>query len=248
VAPVAADTSPNAVRFARPDGAAVRVLAVDDECSITELLALVLRHEGCEVRTAATGADAVTAARDFAPDAVILDLMLPDLDGWEVLRRLRAERPLLPVIFLTARDGIEDRVAGLTAGGDDYVTKPFGIDELLARLRAVLRRTGPVVAEDGRLVVGDLVLDEHRHEVLRAGHEIRLTATEFELLRYLMANPGRVLSKAQILDRVWQYDFGGEGNIVELYVSYLRRKVDRGREPMIHTVRGVGYVLRPAHT
>jgi two-component system OmpR family response regulator len=168
------------------------------------------------------------------------------MDGLEVLRRLRAETPMLPVVFLTARDAVADRIAGLTAGGDDYVTKPFSLEEVAARLRALLRRTNRAVADDGLLVVGDLTLDENSHEVTRAGEEIRLTATEFELLRYLMRNPRRVLSKAQILDRVWQYDFGGQGNIVELYISYLRRKIDKGREPMIHTLRGAGYVLKPA--
>jgi len=189
----------------------------------------------------------VRAAREFQPDAVALDMMLPDFDGMEVLRRMRADNPNVPVLFLTARDAVEDRVAGLTAGGDDYVTKPFSLEEVVARLRALMRRTA-VMAEDAgsQLVVGDLVMDEDSHEVTRGGDPVNLTATEFELLRYLMRNPKRVLSKAQILDRVWNYDFGGQANVVELYISYLRKKIDVGREPMIHTMRGVGYVLKPA--
>ena len=230
----------------RADGGPVRVLVVDDEPTLAELLSMALRYEGWDVRTAANGSDAVRTARDFRPDAVILDVMLPDMDGLEVLRRLRAESPLLPVVFLTAKDGVADRIAGLTAGGDDYVTKPFSLEEVAARLRGLLRRTSRAVADDGLLAVGDLTLDENSHEVVRAGVEVHLTATEFELLRYLMRNPRRVLSKAQILDRVWQYDFGGQGNIVELYISYLRRKIDKDREPMIHTLRGAGYMLKPA--
>jgi two-component system, OmpR family, response regulator len=233
-------------QLTRPDGSPLRVLVVDDEPSICELLSMALRYEGWDVRTASDGTAAVRTAREFRPDTVVLDVMLPDMDGLEVLRRLRADAPLLPVVFLTARDAIEDRIAGLTAGGDDYVTKPFSLEEVAARLRGLLRRTSRAVTDDGLLVVGDLTLDEESHEVTRAGVEIRLTATEFELLRFLMRNPRRVLSKAQILDRVWQYDFGGQGNIVELYISYLRRKVDTGRPPMIHTMRGAGYVLKPA--
>lgn len=231
----------------RPDGTPLRVLAVDDEPSLTELLSMAMRYEGWEVRTAATGADAVRAAREFRPDAIVLDMMLPDFDGMEVMRRVRSDQPDVPVIFLTARDGVADRVAGLTAGGDDYVTKPFSLEEVIARLRGLLRRCGATtVTPSTQLVVGDLVLDEDSHEVTRAGTEISLTATEFELLRYLMRNPRRVLSKAQILDRVWNYDFGGQANVVELYISYLRKKIDAGRAPMIHTLRGAGYVLRPA--
>lgn len=200
-----------------------------------------------EVRTAGTGLEAVRAARELKPDAVALDMMLPDLDGLEVLRKMRQEDPNIPVLFLTAKDAVEDRVAGLTAGGDDYVTKPFSLEEVVARLRALMRRTAVAEEEsDSVLTVGDLVMDEDAHEVRRGGDEIRLTATEFELLRYLMRNPRRVLSKAQILDRVWNYDFGGQANVVELYISYLRKKVDHGRAPMIHTMRGVGYVLKPA--
>ena len=231
----------------RPDGDAVRVLIVDDEASLSELLSMALRHEGWDVRTAAEGSAAVRIARGFQPDAVVLDVMLPDFDGLEVLRRLRAERPDVPVLFLTAKDAVEDRIAGLTAGGDDYVTKPFSLEELVARLRGLLRRAGMTAARHGsELVVGDLVLDEDSREVRRGDSLIELTATEFELLRFLMRNPRRVLSKAQILDRVWHYDFGGQFNVVELYISYLRKKIDAGRPPMIHTVRGAGYVLKPA--
>ncbi|MFX0539255.1 response regulator transcription factor [Ornithinimicrobium sp. Y1847] len=234
-------------RLRRLDGTPVRVLVVDDEVQLTELLTMALRYEGWQVETATTGLDAVRIAREFRPDAVVLDMMLPDIDGMEVLRRMRANEPDVPVLFLTARDAVEDRVAGLTAGGDDYVTKPFSLEEVVARCRALMRRTVMVADPGGSmLVVGDLTLDEDAHEVMRDGSEITLTATEFELLRYLMRNPRRVLSKAQILDRVWHYDFGGQANIVELYISYLRKKIDAGREPMIHTMRGAGYVLKPA--
>ena len=231
----------------RPDGTALKVLTVDDEPSLTELLAMAMRYEGWEVTTAATGNDAVRAARAIKPDAIVLDMMLPDFDGLEVMRRIRTEQPDVPVIFLTAKDGVSDRITGLTAGGDDYVTKPFSLEEVIARLRGLLRRSGATTVQpDTQLVVGDLILDEDSHEVTRAGQSINLTATEFELLRYLMCNPKRVLSKAQILDRVWNYDFGGQANVVELYISYLRKKIDAGRAPMIHTMRGAGYVLRPA--
>ncbi|WP_436701372.1 response regulator transcription factor [Nocardioides sp. BYT-33-1] len=231
----------------RPDGTPLRAVVVDDEVNIAELVAMALRYEGWIVQTAHTGGDAVAAVRGHGPDVVVLDMMLPDQDGMEVLRRIRADDPTVPVLFLTARDAVEDRVAGLTAGGDDYVTKPFSLEELVARLRALVRRAGTAVEQSrSSLVVGDLVLDEDSREVTRAGEEISLTATEFELLRYLMRNPRRVLSKAQILDRVWNYDFGGQANVVELYISYLRKKVDAGRAPMIHTMRGAGYVLKPA--
>jgi two-component system OmpR family response regulator len=231
----------------RPDGSPVRVLVVDDEATLTELLSMALRYEGWDVRTAGDGLGAVKAAREFRPDAVVLDIMLPDIDGLEVLRRIHAEAPDLPVLFLTAKDAVEDRIAGLTAGGDDYVPKPFSLEEVVARLRALMRRAGRGAARaDAQLVVGDLTMDEDSREVRRAGEAITLTATEFELLRYLMRNPRRVLSKAQILDRVWHYDFGGQSNVVELYISYLRKKIDAGRVPMIHTLRGAGYALRPA--
>ncbi len=233
--------------LARADGTAIRVLVVDDEPTLAEILASVLRYEGWEVRTAADGNSAVRAAREFQPDAVILDVMLPDFDGLEVLRRLRTIRPYVCVLFLTARDAVEDRIAGITAGGDDYVTKPFSLEEVLARLRGLLRRAGIARSAAGSLLaVGDLTVDEDAREVRRGEQLIDLTATEFELLRYLMLHPKRVLSKAQILDRVWNYDFGGQAHVVELYISYLRKKIDAGREPMIGTVRGVGYVLKPA--
>ncbi len=231
----------------RPDGSPVRVLVVDDEPTIAELLSMALRLEGWDVTVAHTGAAAVSQAAKASPDVAVLDIMLPDFDGLEVLRRIRTRIPNLPVLFLTARDAVEDRVAGLTAGGDDYVTKPFSLEEVVARLRALLRRSGAALAAQSSsvLTVGDLTLDEDSHEVMRAGTEIMLTATEFELLRYLMRNPRRVLTKAQILDRVWNYDFGGQANVVELYISYLRKKIDAGRTPMIHTMRGAGYVLKP---
>jgi len=208
---------------------------------------MALRLEGWAVRTAGTGFAALKTGRGFAPNVVVLDMMLPDMDGLEVLRRLRSHAPDVPVLFLTAKDAVEDRIAGLTAGGDDYVTKPFSLEEVVARLRGLLRRTSRLGrADDTVLTVGDLTLDEDSHEVRRAGQLITLTATEYELLRYLMRNPRRVLSKAQILDRVWHYDFGGQANVVELYISYLRKKIDAGREPMIHTLRSAGYVLKPA--
>ncbi len=230
----------------RPDGTPLRVLVVDDEENIAELLRMALRYEGWAVEVALNGSQAVSAAKAQRPDAVVLDMMLPDFDGMEVLRRMRGDQPDVPVLFLTARDSVEDRVAGLTAGGDDYVTKPFSLEEVVARLRALMRRSGAQQATTSSvLVVGDLCVDEDSREVTRAGEEITLTATEFELLRFLMRNPRRVLSKAQILDRVWNYDFGGQANVVELYISYLRKKIDAGREPMIHTMRGAGYVLKP---
>jgi two-component system OmpR family response regulator len=243
------DSTPVAtpVPLRRADGSPVRVLVVDDEPSLAELLMLALRYEGWQIRTAANGTDALRTAHEFRPDAVVLDVMLPDMDGLTVLRRLRAEVGDVPTLFLTAKDAVADRIAGLTAGGDDYVTKPFSLEEVVARLRSLVRRTLTVSAnEENLLVVGDLVMDEESHEVRRAGESINLTATEFELLRYLMRNPRRVLSKAQILDRVWRYDFGGQANVVEIYICYLRKKIDAGRAPMIHTLRGAGYVLKPA--
>ena len=237
----------SAETLTRPDGSPVRVLVVDDEQMLADLLASALRYEGWEVTTAGTGVAAVRAAREIEPDVIVLDIMLPDFDGLEVMRRIHGRQANVPILFLTAKDAVEDRVAGLTAGGDDYVTKPFSLEEVVARLRALLRRSGASAEQqDDLLEVGDLRMNEDSHEVWRGEDEIRLTATEFELLRYLMPNPKRVLSKPQILDRVWNYDFGGQANIVELYISYLRRKIDKGREPMIHTMRGVGYVLKPA--
>jgi two-component system OmpR family response regulator len=232
----------------RLDGSPIRVLVVDDEPSLAELLASVLRYEGWEIMTAGDGASAVRTAREFRPDAVVLDIMLPDFDGLEVLRRVRQESPHVCVLFLTAKDAVDDRVAGITAGGDDYVTKPFSLEEVLARLRGLLRRAGLSRSRgETQLVVGELTMDEDAREVRRGDDLIDLTATEFELLRFLMRNPRRVLSKAQILDRVWNYDFGGQAHVVELYISYLRKKIDANREPLIHTVRGVGYVLKPAN-
>ena len=243
-----ASSSP-AADLTRPGGAPVRVLVVDDENALADLLSMALRYEGWDVHTEGTGSDALRAAREVRPDAVVLDVMLPDMDGLEVLARLRRELPDVPLLFLTAKDAVEDRIAGLTAGGDDYVTKPFSLEEVVARLRGLLRRAGAAAArQESLLVVGDLVLDEDSHEVSRGGQGIHLTATEFELLRYLMRNPRRVLSKAQILDRVWSYDFGGRANVVELYISYLRKKIDVGRPPMIHTRRGAGYLIKPGET
>ncbi|UCR88392.1 response regulator transcription factor [Mycetocola spongiae] len=232
----------------RADGSPLRILVVDDEPSLTDLLRMALKYEGWEVETAGDGAGALAAARRFQPDLVILDIMLPDLDGLAVLARLRNRDAAIPVLFLTAKDALDDRIAGLTAGGDDYVTKPFSLEEVIARVRGLLRRSVLVNTEDtGPLVqVGDLILNEDSHEVERAGTPIDLTATEFELLRFLMRNPRRLLSKTQILDRVWNYEFEGRTSIVELYISYLRKKIDAGREPMIHTSRGVGYMIKPA--
>jgi two-component system OmpR family response regulator len=214
----------------RVDGSPVRALVVDDEASLGELLRMALRYEGWEVQTAANGQDALALARTFAPDVVVLDVMLPDLDGLQVLRRLREAGSDVPVLFLTAKDAVDDRVAGLTAGGDDYVTKPFSLDEVIARLRGLLRRNARIVSAvtDPEVRVGDLVLNEDTYEVVRDGVPVALTATEFELLRYLM-----------------RYDFAGRSSIVEIYISYLRKKIDDGRSAMIHTVRGVGYTIKP---
>ena len=208
---------------------------------------MALRYEKFEVRTAASGQAAVAEAKDFHPDIIVLDIMLPDFDGLEVMRRIRADNADVPVLFLTAKDSVADRVVGLTAGGDDYVTKPFSVEELVARIRGIVRRSilASEAREDPEIIVGDLVLNEETYEVFRGDSRVELTATEFELLRYLMRNPKRVLSKAQILDRVWSYDFGGRSSIVEIYISYLRKKIDTLGPAMIHTVRGVGYVLRP---
>jgi two-component system OmpR family response regulator len=231
--------------MAQVAGAEARVLVVDDEESITDLISTALRYVGFEVEVASTGRQALERAVTFRPELIVLDVMLPDLDGFQVTRRLRADGVRAPVVFLTARDATEDKVAGLTIGGDDYVTKPFSLEELVARVRAVLRRTRGGPDHRSLLKVADLELDEDSHEVWRAGEAVELTATEFKLLRYLMLNPRRVLSKAQILDHVWQYDFGGDGSIVETYISYLRKKVDQAQPRLIHTVRGVGYTLRP---
>ena len=219
-----------------------RILVVDDEPNITDLVAMALRYEGFEVETAGTGGAALTAVDAFHPELLILDLMLPDLDGFAVTERLQAARSKVPVLFLTARDAVEDKVRGLTLGGDDYVTKPFSLEELVARVRVLLRRSG-TGEEAGPMIFADLELDDDTHEVRRDGTPVELTATEFRLLRYLMQNAPRVLSKAQILDHVWNYDFGGDANIVETYVSYIRKKLDALGPPLIQTVRGVGYRL-----
>jgi two-component system OmpR family response regulator len=238
-------TTENAA-LVKPDGKPVRALVVDDEPAISELVSMALRYEKFEVRTASSGRTAVAEAKDFNPDIIVLDIMLPDFDGLEVMRRIRADNADVPVLFLTAKDAVADRVVGLTSGGDDYVTKPFSVEELVARIRGIVRRSimASVVHEDPEIVVGDLVLNEETYEVFRGDNRVELTATEFELLRYLMRNPKRVLSKSQILDRVWSYDFGGRSSIVEIYISYLRKKIDSLGPAMIHTVRGVGYVLR----
>ena len=228
-----------------PEG---RVLVVDDEPNITELVGTALRYVGFDVAVADTGRGALAQATRFRPDIVVLDVMLTDLDGFEVTRRLRSEGVRIPIVFLTARDETADLVAGLTIGGDDYVTKPFSLEELVARVRAVLRRTAGEAGKSSVMRFADLELDEETYEVRRASQPVVLTATEFNLLHYLMANPRRVLSKSQILDHVWAYDFGGDANVVETYISYLRKKVDHIEPRLIHTVRGVGYVLRlPAH-
>ena len=239
-------TTAHSPALSRADGSPVRVLVVDDEQMLTDLLSMALKMEGWEVRTAASGFEALATAKEFKPDSLVLDIMMPDLDGMAVLQRLRQAGDDVPVLFLTAKDAVSDRVAGLTAGGDDYVTKPFSLEEVVARLRALMRRSGTAhAAEDEPILrVGDLSLNEDSHEVARDGVEIELTATEFELLRFLMRNERKVVSKAQILDRVWSYDFGGRSSVVELYISYLRKKIDAGREPLIHTVRGVGYMIK----
>jgi two-component system, OmpR family, response regulator len=226
-------------------GDEARLLVVEDEPTILELLSGSLRFAGFDVVTASSGAAALRAAAACRPDLILLDVMLPDGDGFDVVRTLRSGGPRVPVIFITARVAVADRVTGLTIGGDDYVTKPFSLDEVLARIRAVLRRSGPEPPGGGaRLVVADLELDEDSHQVRRAGAVVALTPTEFKLLRFLMINAGRVLSRAQILDHVWNYSFRGDGGVVEPCVSYLRRKVDQGEPKLIHTVRGVGYMLR----
>jgi two-component system, OmpR family, response regulator len=236
-----------------PDATPARLLVVDDEPNIRELLAASLRFAGFEVTVAAGGVQALDAAREQPPDLLVLDVMMPGLDGFEVVRRLRESGQRCPVLFLTARDATEDKITGLTLGGDDYVTKPFSLEEVVARIRAALRRSGwsgpGAAGTDGggageRLSFADLELDSDAHEVRKAGQLVALSPTEFKLLRYFLHNPGRVLSKAQILDHVWNYDFGGEANVVESYVSYLRRKVDTTDPRLLHTLRGVGYVLR----
>jgi len=221
-----------------------RILVVDDEPNIVDVVSMALRFQGFEIESAGTGADALAAVASFKPHLIVLDVMLPDMEGFDVQRRLTERGGRLPVLFLTARDATEDKVRGLTVGGDDYVTKPFSLEELIARIRAILRRARGGERETERLRFADLEMDQATHEVWRQGQAVDLTATEFNLLRFFLANPRRVLSKAQILDHVWNYDFGGDSSIVETYVSYLRKKVDAQAPRLIHTVRGVGYVLR----
>ncbi len=221
-----------------------RVLVVDDEPSIVEVISMALRFQGFDVETASTGQEAIAAVARFKPHLMVLDVMLPDIEGFEVATRLGAQRAGVPIIFLTARDSTEDKVRGLSGGGDDYMTKPFSLEELVARIRTILRRTGHAAAESGLLQFADLELDEESHEVRRDGELVELTATEFRLLRYLMLNPRRVLTRAQLLDHVWDYDFGGDGRVLETYISYLRKKLDVHGPSLIRTVRGVGYGLR----
>jgi two-component system OmpR family response regulator len=229
------------------DGSPLRALVIDDELALVEVIAMALRYEGWQVSTAADGTSALVEAHRNPPDVVVLDGMLPDMDGLEVLQHLRAQHPGLPVLLLTGRDSVEERLAGLSAGSDDYVTKPFSLEELILRIRSLVRRAGAAVIEDStRIVVGDLVLDEDSFEVTRAGQPITLTSREFEVLRILMHHARRVVTKSEILERVWAHDFGGRVNVVELYVSYLRKKIDSDHAPMIHTVRGVGYIIKPA--
>jgi two-component system OmpR family response regulator len=227
------------------NSAALRVLVVDDEPNLVEVVAMALRYQGFEVDTAASGREALAAVTRFKPHLMVLDVMLPDMEGFDVASRLGAQRAGVPIIFLTARDSTEDKVRGLSGGGDDYMTKPFSLEELIARIRAILRRTGQATPESGRLTFEDLELDEESREVSRAGVSIELTATEYRLLRYLMLNPRRVLTRAQLLDHVWNYDFGGDGRVLETYISYLRKKLDVHGPPLIRTVRGVGYALDP---
>jgi two-component system OmpR family response regulator len=234
----------NATILRRDVSAGHRILVVDDEPNIVDVISMALRFHGFDVEAAGTGAAAIAAVGSFRPDLIVLDVMLPDMEGFDVARRLGAERARVPIIFLTARDATEDKVRGLTVGGDDYVTKPFSLEELVARVRSVLRRAGVGESAEARLVFEDVELDDDAHEVTRAGTPIELTATEYRLLRYLMLNPRRVLTRAQLLDHVWDYDFGGDARILETYVSYLRRKLDGHGPPLIHTVRGVGYALR----
>jgi len=221
-----------------------RVLVVDDEPNIVDVISMALRYQGFDVASAGTGAEALGAVMEFKPDLMVLDVMLPDMEGFDVARRLGAQRARVPILFLTARDATEDKIRGLTIGGDDYMTKPFSLEELIARIRTILRRAGLAQPESSRLVFDDLELDEDAHEVTRAGALVELTATEYRLLRYLMLNPRRVLTRTQLLEHVWDYDFGGDARVLETYISYLRKKLDAHGPPLIHTVRGVGYALR----
>ena len=221
-----------------------QILVVDDESNITELVAMALRYEGFDVAVADSGRSALEAAQNAPPQLMVLDVMMPDVDGFEVARRLSLGGHRIPILFLTARDATEDKVRGLTIGGDDYVTKPFSLEELVARVHAILRRVAGDNRQTTKVEFADLVMDLDTQEVWRGGEAIGLTATEFRLLRYLMTNPRRVLTRAQILDHVWDYDFGGDARVLETYVSYLRKKVDRVEPHLIHTIRGMGYSLR----
>jgi two-component system, OmpR family, response regulator len=225
-----------------------RVLVVDDEPNIVDVVTMALRFQGFAVESAGTGGDAIAAVTRFRPDLIVLDVMLPDMEGFDVAQRLGAQHNRVPIIYLTARDATEDKIRGLTLGGDDYVTKPFSLEELVARVRSILRRAGLAEPESGRLTFEDVELDEETHEVTRAGEPVDLTATEYRLLRYLMLNPRRVLTRAQLLEHVWDYDFGGDARVLETYVSYLRKKLDIHGPSLIQTVRGVGYALRPPRT
>ena len=229
---------------AADETAGSRVLVVDDEPNLVEVVSMALRFQGFNVETASSGREAIAAVAAFKPHLIVLDVMLGDMEGFEVARRLGAQRSGVPIIFLTARDSTEDKVRGLSGGGDDYMTKPFSLEELLARIRTILRRTGQVQADTGVLQFADLEMDEESREVRRAGEIIDLTATEYRLLRYLMLNPRRVMTRAQLLDHVWNYDFGGDGRVLETYVSYLRKKLDAHGPSLIRTVRGVGYGLQ----
>lgn len=236
----------NLPRLNHPDGSPIRALVVDDEPSLAELMSMGLQMAGWDVQVAHDGNEALKIAREYRPDVLVLDIMLPGFDGVELLGKIRVFAPNIPALFLTAKDAVQDRVAGLTAGGDDYVTKPFSMEEVLLRLHRIVQRAGVTAEDSAEVRVGDLVLNHDTRQVTRGSDDVTLTATEFELLRYLMENPKRVISKTQILDRVWNYDFGGQVNIVELYISYLRKKIEANHPPMIHTVRGAGYILKPA--
>jgi two-component system OmpR family response regulator len=225
-----------------------RILVVDDEPNIVDVVSMALRFQGFTVETAGTGGEALAAVTAFKPHLIVLDVMLPDMEGFDVAQRLGAQRARVPIIFLTARDATDDKIRGLTLGGDDYVTKPFSLEELVARIRSILRRSGLAEPESSRLTFEDIELDEDAHEVSRAGNNVELTATEYRLLRYLMLNPRRVLTRTQLLEHVWEYDFGGDARVLETYVSYLRKKLDHNGPPLIHTVRGVGYALRRPRT
>jgi two-component system, OmpR family, response regulator len=250
-ATVGSQAAPSNVSDTRPmsdQTEAHRVLVVDDEPNIVDVVTMALRFQGFAVESAETGGDALSAVADFRPHIIVLDVMLPDMEGFDVAQRLGAQRARVPIIFLTARDDTADKIRGLSIGGDDYVTKPFSLEELIARIRTILRRTGLAEPDSGRLVFEDLELDEETREVSRAGTLVDLTATEYRLLRYLMLNPRRVLTRAQLLEHVWKYDFGGDARVLETYVSYLRKKLDVHGPSLIHTVRGVGYALRAPRT